>query len=289
MTHAIRVGNYGAFQVPEDGPLYRILESKSLVEQLFTTPVLDTCRGFFDMTGSRARFELLDPNHEGQHFERNDISLSGTEDFKSLCETLRVSRTIVLILESPHDREFRGATPLVPANGSSGTQIIQFRSKENEFSDLRHIEYIVKCLRDNLPRKESRYPLIICNPIQYQTSLFSILGPPLNKRVRDHVWSLVWELEEIRRDFLKRLKNYRPALIINACTNSDKEGTPLSEQVWNVIRSQYGSPHVSTYCSSNHPCSWNTSQKAKKGGNPYGLASFSRYTPRGGWTQLQMV
>ena len=135
------------------------------------------------------------------------------------CSDVPVSQlqrgNIVLLLESPHEEEYEYidggiGTPKKPACGSTG-------------------DNIDKCLGNVLSRIEDQQLIvpsrhvIISNPIQFQTSLHAIHRQELQGKwasLRDYVWRTLWAEPHIQRSFLKRLKKYKPCLIINACTGA---------------------------------------------------------------------
>ncbi|MBW4862959.1 MAG: hypothetical protein KZY55_06605 [Paeniclostridium sp.] len=104
-------------------------------------------------------------------------------------------------------------------------------------------------LQKNLLKKE-KYRLIICNPIQYQTSLYMFHGMQLQDdytTLRNQCWRKIWEEQSIKDDFKKRMDLYKPSLIINACTSS------LQDYITKYLKSNNYSNIYTTY----HPSYWN--------------------------------
>ena len=123
------------------------------------------------------------------------------------------SKTIVIVLESPHEDEYLHdvSQPIAPAQGSTGSNI-------QGYLDC----VLRKCsaLCDELEAEETR--VVLANPIQFQTSLASVIRWSDWHPVRDAVWKDIWNLRAIRNEFGARLASYSPNIIINACTAGQK-------------------------------------------------------------------
>lgn len=121
--------------------------------------------------------------------------------------------SIILLLESPHRSEYSSDNnilePKAPAQGQSGSII----EKDLEL----HIKYAIA--KSILP--DGKYPLIIVNPIQWQTSLGFFYKESLNKAIRNRTWKVLWDKKVVRSDFINRVEAYRPVLVINACTGKN--------------------------------------------------------------------
>ncbi len=134
-------------------------------------------------------------------------------------------KTLVFLLESPHNDEYlyenNDLFPICPANGLTGQRI------ESAFSN---VLYNAKYYSDLPPLDNTK--VILCNPIQWQTSLHFFYidrSISIKSELRDHVWNLLWENDSIKNNFINRLKNYNPVLIINACTgNNNKKSLKFS-------------------------------------------------------------
>lgn len=150
-------------------------------------------------------------------------------------------KTIVLILESPHEHEYgSNKEPIAPAQGQTGKGI--------EKNILVVINEIMNLQKDLLEKE--KYRLIICNPIQYQTSLYMYHGMKLQddyKTLRNQCWREIWRQQSIKDDFQNRMDLYNPSLIINACTSS------LQDYITNYLKSNNYSNIYTTY----HPSYWN--------------------------------
>lgn len=136
----------------------------------------------------------------------------------------RVSRTVLLLLESPHVDEYgpdaQGRTepstmsPIAPAQGKTGDRI------EENLADVLKSGDLSRELCDGAR-------VLVANPVPYQASLESILNVsnvtagrrgPVRRGVKDAVWEALWNIEAVRRDFEDRLRRYVPGVVINACT-----------------------------------------------------------------------
>ena len=121
-------------------------------------------------------------------------------------------RTLVIVLESPHESEYRNNRidqPLGPAKGRTGDNIRDYlmcviRSCDHLRLRIRHITRV-----------------IVVNPIQFQCSLASIMKQERKswRKTRDLVWRALWSQQSIRDDFRNRLESYNADFIINACTH----------------------------------------------------------------------
>lgn len=149
--------------------------------------------------------------------------------------------TIVLLLESPHQFEYdKYNNPIAPAQGTTGDNI-----DKNIINVIAEIIVVHGSVLS-----EGDYRIIICNPIQYQTSLFMYHNQKLKDEyatLRNQVWRKLWENENVKEDFKKRMDLYKPCLIINACTYA------LQEKVTNYLINNKYSNIYTTY----HPSYWN--------------------------------
>ena len=140
---------------------------------------------------------------------------------------------IVLILESPHKAEYEKDTfkPLYPASGKTGERI------SNYFNEI-----VSKV------KIENNNEIIICNPVQWQSSLHELHKKCLTgefRDLRDKVWGCLWN--ESYEDFYKRLKKYNHKIIINACTRK------LSPEVQKALDNNF---QETTRYITTQPSSW---------------------------------
>ncbi|MBN2790362.1 MAG: hypothetical protein JXR69_09255 [Candidatus Delongbacteria bacterium] len=181
--------------------------------------------GLFDITNlvpDVDRYRILS-NVLSSH--NNCTVCPNNNNFKDILPSQSSSfdKTIVLVIESPHDHEFiylnNNLVPIAPAQANKKKRGAGFA-----------IENYLKC---NILSQISNYPqhnvrIIIANPIQFQTSLFVIhkKGGRIAKDLRNSVWQALWRQKNIRANFFDRLKCYEPDLIINSCTGGqDKRGS----------------------------------------------------------------
>lgn len=157
---------------------------------------------------------------------------SASADFPTRQEstTRPAAPCVALILESPHDKEFKGAPG--PAKGATGAQI------------RRHLAHL-------LQGEASSFGLLLVNAVQHQCSL----GLPPRK-YRDVVFSSAWA-EFGRDDFMARLgATVRPGdFVVNACTRGTARGnsTELRRLVEAAIIESLGRPSDQKLP---HPVSW---------------------------------
>lgn len=141
----------------------------------------------------------------------------------------QVKRAVALIIESPHKAEFADASFIAPAMGPTGENITQ------------HLPNLL----DEIGRQlslEGKYTLILLNTIQQQCSLGE-----LPKLYRDRVWRALWDYE--RDAFVRRLKSYKPAVLVEMCTASDGR----KAKVRDVLKTEFADmPLFST----THPAAW---------------------------------
>ena len=153
--------------------------------------------------------------------------------------------TIVLLLESPHRDEYLSCDvrcPIAPAQGRAGSCI-----------DI-NLAPILNDPRNNTLRQiiRNNSRVIIANPIQFQSSLWSIHQGRLFRwrTLRNAVWKTLWDVNQIKTDFCDRLRLYSPDVLINCCTSSlQKEVTDLPHGC------SFGIPIYK----GNHPSAWSRS------------------------------
>ena len=120
------------------------------------------------------------------------------------------SKTIVVVLESPHRDEYSSdvSQPIAPAQCATGSKIKNYLGR-----------VLLSCptLCTQLEGETTR--VILANPVQYQASLASVIRTSAWRRTRDAVWRTLWCCQLIQDNFEARLESYRPDFIINACTH----------------------------------------------------------------------
>lgn len=120
------------------------------------------------------------------------------------------SKTMAIVLESPHEEEYwdNVSQPIAPAQGQTGLKIKNWLA-----SVLRSCPALIGALEDETTR------VVLANPVQFQTSLASVVRWSDWHLVRDAVWRDIWNCQLIQEDFEARLESYSPDIIINACTH----------------------------------------------------------------------
>ena len=125
--------------------------------------------------------------------------------------------TLVVVVESPHRDEYYNTNLSCPIAAAQGDT-----SGGTGFGIKCHLSQIVNRIACNIPNMENEYRVIIANPIPWQASLASLHeGSPRKspwKNLRDAVWKTLWNIGAVKCDFLTRLNNYNPSIVVNACT-----------------------------------------------------------------------
>jgi hypothetical protein len=160
------------------------------------------------------------------------------------------NRKIVLVVESPHSHEYdENFVPIAPAQGSTGDNI------------HKHIIGIIdRHNRLNLP--DGDYDLIICNPVQFQASLFHLHKIPLRSKefdvtaVRNKVWRAIYNLD--KNTFYQRLTTYAPAAIINACTSNLRKRACCEIERWRISTTNVSQKQLNVYNAGSHPQNWSS-------------------------------
>lgn len=148
---------------------------------------------------------------------------------------------MVITLESPHRSEYAlpDFSPLLPLSDPGS------RSHLNQF--------LPDLIRDigGLPDTTE---VVLCNPVPYQASLDRIMntGSGVQKSVRNAVWRALFR-EGFRRDFLCRLCQYKPSVVINACTCDLRSEVTLALKEICDLES-FGTTMF--FKCSHHPCVW---------------------------------
>ena len=146
-------------------------------------------------------------------------------------------RRAILILESPHKREF--VEPVGPAKGSTGSLI------------RKHLQGILSAYEN------SDFGIFLMNAIQNQCSLGR---SPKQYPYRDVVFKEAWESYG-QADFIRRLISLadgREALVINACTLGRRIGSEQSRREW-VEKAVCEALNRASDIRITHPASWASS------------------------------
>ena len=119
--------------------------------------------------------------------------------------------TVLLLLESPHKDEYKNGTPIAPARGQTGIKI------------ERHLACILNNPHNNCMTRNigDNFRIIIANPVQFQTSLWTIHKGALSdwRKLRNAIWKTLWNVPWVQRNFCCRLRHYNPDLVLNCCTH----------------------------------------------------------------------
>lgn len=148
------------------------------------------------------------------------------------------SKKIVIILESPHVKEYwdrEKKDDPTPAIGNTGINL------SNKLEDL--INSVSTHEGNNSNLLSNQFDIILMNSIQYQCSL----GID-TKYLRDKVFRKLWDDSETKickgdlntkESFYCRLENYAPDYIFNFCTkgNKTKEGSEIVKNINKIIDS----------------------------------------------------
>ncbi len=104
--------------------------------------------------------------------------------------------SIVIIIESPHKDEYyyssRSLQPLTIANGQTGNGI------ENCICPI--INYLLS--KQVVSLSDSTYSIIICNPVQYQTSLHYLIKGKANTDIKFNIWKTLFIDCKLNSDFI---------------------------------------------------------------------------------------
>lgn len=124
---------------------------------------------------------------------------------------------IYLAAESPHKDEYSKCT---------GTPLGPLRNRETRKRILENLPRLIEKSEARLKIRLDDVDVVLGNPIQYQTSLQSLLRQPhtgLRKGIRDAVWRNLFRDQRLRDDFERRIRACEPALMILATTSGVRE------------------------------------------------------------------
>ncbi|MDY4818931.1 MAG: hypothetical protein SO206_01535 [Bacilli bacterium] len=128
--------------------------------------------------------------------------------------------TIVLLLESPHIREYNSIKPH-PAMGKTGENI-----KKYFLNNLFKAVYISDLNQEGAYLQASskiafqKYRLILSNLVPYQCSLGISLEETKNKEGKDDLLKKC--IDEGKDEIIQQIANLNPTIIINCCTKDIK-------------------------------------------------------------------
>ncbi|MEX3743551.1 hypothetical protein [Lysinibacillus xylanilyticus] len=173
-------------------------------------------------------------------------------------ENIDNSLKILMILESPHKDEYYysyGYYSIRPANGKTGKKIKkhikQVLSNIKKLNEANSFEYCEKYIE-----------IVIMNRICYQTSLGSYYSEKLRKPLRNNIFKVLWEEENIQKDFKERLLKQKVHLVINACTKEvDEDDCYFSNFILDVLKKNNRNTLL---FESRHPMYWETDSGIKR-------------------------
>lgn len=171
-------------------------------------------------------------NKRSNHFElwnsENNRKISEDNQYTDKPATEAKGNVCLLIIESPHKDEYdENFNPIAPAQGKTGKNI------ENYFCEIiNSLDESIKRVfckkikkKDNQNKQESYevMQLIICNPVQFQASLYELHQSENSwdySNFKDSIWRKLYNNDIGKeRSFINRVnKTYKPKIIINACT-----------------------------------------------------------------------
>ena len=151
--------------------------------------------------------KMFNPNPVTQEFFSAVEIINGKCSFTNSGEN-KERPTIVIVLESPHRREYNDAgAALRSANGNTG--------KKLKANLEQKIDKVIK--NGLLKLSAGTYNLYAVNAIQYQCS-FGV--KPIQPELRNTVFRTLWP--SLKVNFFNRLKQLKPIVIINMCTGGIK-------------------------------------------------------------------
>ena len=162
-------------------------------------------------------------------------------------------KTIVIILESPHYDEYKDEENINPAKGKTGKNLA-------DYFDLL-IKVVISTYSKTIING-SKCRIILMNSIPFQCSLGKSVNNSNCQPVRDLIFDKIWELDDIKKDFIARLESYNPDVIFNFCTSGDMK---LKNKVQKRIKeycSNNNSKNVELY-TGNHPSCWKPKNEEK--------------------------
>lgn len=147
---------------------------------------------------------------------------------KDLCIKYRLKseslKTIVIVLESPHDKEFFKIDSIYqnigPACSTTGQNLIKWFPE----TFMNYVPCVVDEINNFKAKYHSEkdiesgiYAIKLINAIQYQCSL----GEE-TKDYRTKVFNSMWKDAKVPKSFMERLHDSKPDIIINCCTKRGK-------------------------------------------------------------------
>ena len=211
---------------------------KKLVDK-FCKIAKDVNRRFIKDIETRVCPDILAGCNGNFHFSKEERENVGSSEL--LTDNYNEYQTIVIVLESPHIKEYSEQNRFcpTPAVGRTGTNL------------QRHFNQDIIFKKSKTLNKDENYRVILMNTIQYQCSL-----GVTTKIYRDDIWDRLWKEDDIKKDFVNRLKSYNPKVIFNGCTEGSNKSRRIS--VSQTIHNNFDNIELFEM---NHPCYWERRKK----------------------------
>ena len=156
--------------------------------------------------------------------------------------TQRTIRRLLLILESPHRKEYCHPNGPVPANGTTGSNIRR---------------YLGELLKSKRTLTESSLEVILVNAVPYQCSQGATLNDYGKRSKRDKVFRAAFcaESETHGLEFVRRMSGYVRAsdIVVNCCTKGVTR--PQLRDLVHDSLMRLGEKNL-MHLSTSHPVSW---------------------------------
>ncbi|XPV77632.1 MAG: hypothetical protein ACNI27_06870 [Desulfovibrio sp.] len=181
---------------------------------------------------------------------------------KSTDKTLNPQNIILLIVESPHSKEYSNLENPKAVQGATGTRI-----------NKNFIKLINKNKGIKKELTEKSYRVLVVNPVKFPASCF------LNDAKRTKtIWNKLWN-KVSREQFIALLSGYKqkPSMIINACTGGRMDQDVLKRIAKNTYKGRLPKFLVQRAIyevfkdhlyQAPHPCTWDSNTIFEKTHKP---------------------
>lgn len=179
--------------------------------------------------------KMFNPNPVTQEFFSAVEIINGKCSFTNSGEN-KEKPTIVIVLESPHRSEYNDAgAALRSANGNTGKKLKANLEQK-----------IDKAIKSGLlVLSAGMYNLYTVNAIQYQCS-FGL--KPIQPELRNTIFRALWP--SLKVDFVNRIKQLKPIIIINMCTGGIKA---IDDYIANTVGKKKASKYIQNLLSKELP------------------------------------
>lgn len=185
-------------------------------------------------------------------FNNNNWMFIDCFSFSKYSDIKKPIKKIALILESPHKDEYRINNALLipqrPANGKTGKAIESYIAK---YASLWELD------------KNTNYEVHLINAVQVQASCYhelKALNVELSLYYRNLLKHWVLTLLFDDKEFINRIKNIKPDILVNCCTKKPTNIKQIKKDIYEEVQSaidQYVEEHhkvISYKCY--HPSSY---------------------------------